>query len=164
MDSVLAEIQFDDPALEERAQRGDVDVAEGEIDIAVTAQVPEHVAEHADIEALSTSGPLIKQFCCGEPSCQHVDVDEERAAARSNNAMTLRPRVRPVRMSARCSRSRVSQVRSPEEIDEQVPGSVDEQPTEGACVLRLVDPSSPARQLLRATDPEPAPHRQHQGG
>lgn len=36
---------------EERVQCGDADVTEGEIDIAVAGQVPQHVGEHAYVEA-----------------------------------------------------------------------------------------------------------------
>jgi hypothetical protein len=53
--SVLGGVQFDDPLLEQGAQCGDVDVAEGEIDIAVAGRCPSMSVNTPMSKPLSTS-------------------------------------------------------------------------------------------------------------
>jgi hypothetical protein len=80
--SVLGGVQFGDPLLEERAQCGDVDVTEGEINIAVAGQVPEHVGEHAYVEAAVDLACQREHFPLRAKSTQGVSM-KSRAAPRS---------------------------------------------------------------------------------
>lgn len=52
------------------SRSGDVDVAEGEIDVAVPRQEPKHVEERADVETAADLACQVQQLRLEEPSGQ----------------------------------------------------------------------------------------------
>jgi hypothetical protein len=103
--------------------------------------VPEHVGEHAYVEAAVNLACQVEQFRLGEPSAQRVNVDEvaSRGAIEQGDDLAAGEVIRCGRRSSDARTRGAPRGGVQGEIDEQVLGSVVEQSTECAAVRDSVD-------------------------
>ncbi len=137
------------------SRSGDVDVAEGEIAVAVPRQEPKHVEERADVETAADLACQVKQLRLEERSGQYAHtLTKSHAVARSKIDDVAAASSPSANVGQRFSQSPVAQIRIPGQVRRPGPRVRPRAVGKRCCCPALGSPPSHARWLPRRADPE----------